>query len=1325
MRLERHGLRVPDDLPVLRGMSGALIGPGGRAFTDEQSAAIRARSGSLLLEANAGSGKTSVLVERFVRSVIEDGVRPPRILAITFTDRAAGELRARVRERFVELGRREDARETETAWVSTIHGFCARVLRAHAIAAGLDPAFSVLDEAAARTLRDAAWDRALAEWLDGEDGDAALDIVAAYDTDRLRRMIANVHDALRSDGQTHPALPRAPGAPDPSALRAQLADAAATAARELALAGAGKRVGEARDKVARCIELLAAATAPGEASAAREASAPGGASAAGGAFSPRALAAAATPSAAVLAELRFGAAANALKTEACTRYLAALAAYGGARRDRAAGAAVAHLDALLRGYAAAYADAKRERAALDFDDLELFARDLLRDEPALRRSYAERFDRVMVDEFQDSNGRQIALFEALDRDDLFVVGDEQQSIYGFRNADVEVFRARRAALAAGGRVATLATNFRSRGQILDTINAAFGPRLGSDFVALREGREPAPASEPLVELLLTDQAGWEADDAPDLGELPRSQTWRHAEARLLAQRIRDLVDSGEARPEEIVVLLRGLGDLPVYERALEDQGLLTLSVGGRGYWGRQVVRDLCAWLAALANPRDETALYGVLASPLVGLSSDALAHIARAGRGNAWRAIASACEGAAAAREGVRGGATASEGLRAGAASREGLADAAASRQGLADAAASREGFAGAAASREGFAGASAAAEGCGSKATRGVVFSPHPPEEDAPLVAVGRREDLLGRLDAGDRERLRAFAERFAAERALAPRLGLDELLRRVVDATGYDLHVLSLSGGARRLANVHKLLRLAAAFERDHGRDVRGLADLATAELEAEARETDAPVELGDVKAVRLMSIHAAKGLEFPTVVVADLGRRRPGDEDDLLVDHDEIGLRLVGLDGSSEPALAYERLRDRVRERSAREEDRVLYVALTRARERLILSGGVKLEPWPKDGPGTAPLAWLGPALLGGDLTRVPTVAEPRRDIEWSDFTSTAFVRCALNSPGTIGAVLRPASLAPAGATLPIARAQPPSPAQPPPAAEPPRVRTLSYSRLAAWNACGYRYYLQRVLRLPEEPVIRVAAAGADGTLPTLDPRVRGTLVHALLERAGGAAAAGGAASAGGAGAPTVADVAAEHGVSLTEAESADVARLAGAFARSPLAARIAKARSVHREHAFAVPLGDTLLTGVVDVLARERGGAQLVVDYKSDALDPDTDLAALVDDRYGVQRRVYALAALRGGAARAEVAYAFLERPGEPVATRYEATDADRLEQELLALAAGMLAGEYPVTSSPHRELCETCPGRRALCSWPEEVTLAERRPNALETLPGRR
>jgi ATP-dependent exoDNAse (exonuclease V) beta subunit len=1140
----------------------ALLGPGDRPFTAEQSEAIRRRDGSLLLEANAGSGKTSVLVERFVRSVLEDGVRPSRILAITFTERAAGELRARVRQRFVELNRRDEARETEAAWVSTIHGFCTRVLRAHAISAGLDPGFTVLDEAAARPLHDRAWDDALARLLDGPDGVAGLDLVAAYDADRLRTAIVQAHDALRSAGQTRPELPRPQSLADPHALRAPLEMARAAAAAELALAGPGKSVTAARERLERCGDLLSA-TASGE-------------------LAPD------------LGELTLAMNANALKTEACDSYRTALRAYVRACRDARAAAAVGVLDTLLGSYADAYAQAKRSRSALDFDDLELHARDLLDGEPALRRAYAERFDRVMVDELQDSNPLQLDLFRALDRDDLFLVGDEQQSIYGFRHADVDVFRRLRARLAADGRVATLATNFRSRGAILDTINAAFAPRLGAGFVALREGRPAEPAGAPLVELLITDQAGWED---VDLGEArPGTKPWRLAEARLLAQRVRELVDAGLHRPEDVVVLLRALGDLPVYERALEDQGLLTMSVGGRGYWGRQVVRDLCAWLAAIANPRDEAALYGVLASPLVGLSSDGLAHVARAGTGNAWRAIAA-----------------------------------------------------------------------------------------DRQLRAV---------LSDDDRERLEVFAARFAAERAIAPRLALDELLRRVVDATGYDLHVLTLAGGARRLANIHKLQRLAAAFERDHGRDVRGLADLATAELEAEARETDAPVELGDVKAVRLMSIHAAKGLEFPVVCIADLGRRRPADGDeDLLVAEGEVGLRLVGLDGTSETALAYERLRDRARDRAAREEERVLYVAATRAQERLIVSGGVALARWPAEGPKAPPLAWLGPALLGGDLRELPTIDEPQGDVA----RDGAWVRCAVNAPQTVGRVLREASLAPAGRRLPIAPSPPPRPIEPPPASDAPTVRSLSYTTLAAWKRCGYRFYLQRLLGLPDE---RPDAEQA-GRPPRVDARTRGSLVHALLEHDDA----------------DPAQLATDWGLeALSDDEVADVRRLAAAFADSPLAQRIARARSVHREHGFAVPLAGTLLTGIVDVLAHERSG-QLIVDYKTDGLSPNADLAAYVDEQYGVQQRVYALAALRGGAARVEVAYAFLERPGEPVAERFVAADADRLEGELAALAHGLLAGEYPVTATPHRELCETCPGRRALCSYDEAVTL---RPRAAAT-----
>ena len=133
-----------------------------RAFTPEQREAIARRDGDLMLSANAGSGKTSVLVERFVASVVQDGLRADQVLAITFTDKAAGELRARVRSRLLELDHRQAAREAEAASITTFHGFCARILRAHAVAAGLDPGFAVLDPADGRAAQREAFEAALA-----------------------------------------------------------------------------------------------------------------------------------------------------------------------------------------------------------------------------------------------------------------------------------------------------------------------------------------------------------------------------------------------------------------------------------------------------------------------------------------------------------------------------------------------------------------------------------------------------------------------------------------------------------------------------------------------------------------------------------------------------------------------------------------------------------------------------------------------------------------------------------------------------------------------------------------------------------------------------------------------------------------------------------------------------------------------------------------------------------------------------------------------------------------------------------------------------------
>ncbi len=873
-------------MTALAHTDGRLLGSGGRAFTDEQTAAVERRDGPLLLSASAGSGKTSVLVERFVRSVVEDDLRPAQVLAITFTDKAAGELRSRVRSRLLELGERERARDTEAAWIMTFHGFCARVLRAHAVAAGLDPAFAVLDEPGARALRREAFDAALAGFLadrpDGASRADALDVAAAYTPDRLAEMVGDAHDTLRSRGQTRPVLPLT-GAVDLSAARTELEAAAQGAAAALRGARGLVTIERARVAIAACLATLDTLPA----------------------------AEAATAAALKAAAFSAGSVAELQETPAA-RYLDALAAFSAACRDARARPVLALLDELLGRFADAYAAAKRERSTVDFDDLELLTRDLLAGAPAAAASYAERFARIMVDEFQDTNPLQLEILGFLDRDNVFTVGDELQSIYGFRHADVGVFRARRADLAAHGATATLATSFRARPEILETIDAAFGDAHGDSWVALRPGRDDAADDEPRVELLLTDASAWAGTSAPELSDgLPAAPAARHAEARLVAQRIVELVRDGEADAGDIVVLLRAATDIGLYERAIEQEGLATLATGGRGWWGRRQVQDLCCYLGALANPRDEAALLGLLASPLVGASSDALALLAMAARerrGALWDAL-----------------------------------------------------------------------------------------------------DDPATRVPAADHERLRAFHAWFGPERERAPGLGLDELLGRVVERTGYDLHVLALPGGARRMANINKLRRLAAAFEARRGRDVRGFIDLATAELEADAREPDAPVDLGDLEAVRLMTIHAAKGLEFPVVIVGDLGRRGATRQPDLLVEGDRVGLRLVSVENTREKALAWEAIADARRAAEEAEDRRVMHVAVTRAEERLILSGAVEMEKgWPSPGPAAAPLSWMGPALLP-DLG-VLSPATPETVREWTADGHPGRLRAALNAPQTLGRVLR---------------------------------------------------------------------------------------------------------------------------------------------------------------------------------------------------------------------------------------------------------------------------------------------------------------------------
>ena len=580
-----------------------------RRPTQEQLAAIKAGGLEVLVEAGAGTGKTGVMVDRWCRLVCEREVDPGAVLAFTFTDKAAAELRGRIR---AELERRAEGGSERArlllptlggAWVTTIHGFCNRLLSTHPVAAGIDPRFRVLDSPETERAAVEAFDEALEDFLADRDP-RREQTVAAFDIGGLRGIVLGVHAELRSRGEAEPRLPEPPQADVEGALRQAAAVAAATLG-ELKPDSAGHEL------VERALALLDGSEG--------------------------------TPDLDAIASLR-----TRSKAKLLAAYREAIdAAVSRVAEAGEGGLAYEHVGELLRLFSAHFRAAKARRAGVDFEDLQLLAVRLLEQHEA-GSNYRARFSHLLLDEFQDTNRLQLRLIEALrgPRAQLMVVGDELQSIYGFRHADLDVFRERREAIAAadGGEVLPLSGNFRSRPEAIAAVNA-IGECLLASYSPLRVGARPErpqpPGEGPAVEILLTGREGWneegiELDPATD-ARTPANQL---AEARFLAARLRQLADQGVERGE-MVVLLRAFTRLDAYEDSLERAGLRPYVVGGRGYWSQQQVADVCALLATIANPLDDQALLGALASPACGVAPDTLWLLrAAAGRGrHIWPAV--------------------------------------------------------------------------------------------------------------------------------------------------------------------------------------------------------------------------------------------------------------------------------------------------------------------------------------------------------------------------------------------------------------------------------------------------------------------------------------------------------------------------------------------------------------------------------------------------------------------------------------------------------------------------------------------------------------
>ena len=1013
-----------------------------REFTGEQLSAIEYRRLDACVVAGPGSGKTTVLVERYKRLVEREALNPNQILAITFTEKAAANMKSRLAAEF--RGDSTRLRELERGWVSTIHGFCNRLLRENAIAAGLDPRFTMLDERQAEDLRSGCMNSAL-DTMVAERREEALGLIDMIQAPMfLAGQLKSVYDAILAAGRTIQEVRTVPspqaGGPD----AAGLADILLAIVSQWgdAMLGTPVRRDQKRDLQEWALRLREANGAP---------------------FL-------------VLKQVLADCPINLTRIHPDVRPVVkafrddALEALESSLVDAETSRHRTLVFDVLELFDELYRRRKTEIGALDFNDLERRAIQMLREHPDVRKRVREQFRQVMLDEYQDINEQQadlVALIRGADQ--FFAVGDPNQSIYGFRHARPEIFRKYRDEVVGEGKhSAEILHNFRSRAAILATVEALLNSATGIDARQLLPKRLFHDKVEPPVEILRV--LATDKDEAPE------------REARWLAYRILamrgSLVLSGKdgtrlAEFRDMAILCR-VGDAmqPILD-ALDDAGIPYVCGRRQSFLTQREGLDIRAALHTLANPRDEVALATVLRSQLVGLSDEALLRLKMQGHS-----------------------------LISG-------------------------------------------------------------------LNVVGFDRSRLSGFAPEDAEKLGSFLRNLKRWRVAQAVVSLDVLISRVLTESGFRWQPGTVKGD-----NVEEFLRLA------RGRNAgRSLSDFLV-ELESVEDAASKEAELSDEdqgNRVQVMTTHAAKGLEFPVTMIAAMEREgRKGAPSVSYTPEFGMGLRWTDARAKEKDGLKDTWAKangDRLKDREEEEGNRLLYVAMTRAEEHLILSyslTGKSVGGWAKKVDEYFQLKGQPPALE-------PVIART------GEFAVTARI------VDTDPPLLKLERSVSAASVVVMER----------PEVSGQHDSTVNVTSLVAFGLCPRRYYLQRYLgwtsgrarRFDPEELPEAEDEVADTSAAEL-----GTMVHSIL--------------------------AGEPGAWPPRA-----VELASVFQASELGLRASRAAKAEREWDFIIDVAGTLVRGTVDLWFQDDAG-QVIVDYKTDDLSADGARTKAAE--YAPQLALYAIA-----------------------------------------------------------------------------------------------
>ncbi|MGM9603493.1 MAG: helicase-exonuclease AddAB subunit AddA [Faecousia sp.] len=843
-------------------------------LTPQQAQAVQNRGGKLLVSAAAGSGKTKVLVDRLL-GYLTDPVHPANLddfLIITYTKAAASELRGKIAAKLTERIAREpenkhlqkQLQRLYLTQISTVHGFCSAILREYAYRIDLAPDFRVADEAECMDLKNTVLkdllDRAyeeqnshFREFVDSQgvgrsDGAVPEIVLKVYDSARChlnpQAWLDGCLENISLEGVT-----------DAGQslwgkflmedfffwLDQELAVLRGSLARLKADDGVEKPIENIAGLISQ-LEFLRASTTWDQLHSRKEICF-GTLRFSGKTYDP-----------ALAGQVK--AVRQAVKDELEKRTRCFADDSDQVLSDlRRSGAAAQGLIELVRQFDDDYSRAKRSRRILDFGDLEHRTLDLLLGKSrtgitAAARELSARFREILVDEYQDSNGVQDAIFSALteEKQNCFLVGDVKQSIYRFRLADPQIFLEKYASFAPAeqakpgeGRKILLSHNFRSGAEVISGINDVFShcmsPEVGglyyTEAEALREGVPHVPLEDQATELYVLEVTDGDSYEK---------------EAAFAAGRIRQMLESGTAvrqgdslrpvTPEDIVILLRSPGTMAEpFRRALEAEGIRCALEGGANLMDTEEVSTLCALLQTVANPRQDIPLLTVLASPVFGFTADELA------------------------------------GLRAG-----------------------------------------------------------------------SKKICIFEALLNSGQPKVQEFLDILSLLRRKARLEPLTALLQSCFLLTRLDSVYGAMPGGKAKKENLQTFYQMAVDFEKGNLRTL----DQFLEHLET-LRGSQVAADRSSAGCVTIMSIHKSKGLEFPVVFLCGLSHRFNASDvrQQVLCDKD-LGLGLAVADNQNR--LRYSSISKRaiaasIQRESVSEELRVLYVAMTRARDRLVMTCTMK--------------------------------------------------------------------------------------------------------------------------------------------------------------------------------------------------------------------------------------------------------------------------------------------------------------------------------------------------------------------------------------------